>query len=166
MNVDEMLEKVASLGEGDYAEVGVWKGSGARRIAQAMNQKSRLWLFDPLTGHEEPGKYDLAEYHPRGRYNDTSVDVIFEGMPKDREVRLIVGYVPESLYEVTNGRFRFARIDVDHYLPTKGALEFFKPRMVNGGIMEFDDWTCAECPGAARAIQEVFGEPIPFWVNA
>ncbi len=87
---------------------------------------------------------------------------------------IIPGFMPEIFNNPyimhSPTKFRFVRIDVDHYLPTKGAIEFFLPRMVPGGIMQFDDYNHHECPGATKAIDEIIGavniKQPAHWINA
>lgn len=137
----------------NIAEVGVWKGDGARQMAVHWPD-ARLWLFDSFEGHAEPCEFDDAKAHPRGRYADTSVEEIRRRYPNAFIQR---GYLPTVLNIVHDEIFRFVRIDVDHYWPTRWAAEFFKDRMEPGGIIEFDDYRHGECPGATKAIDEVFG---------
>ena len=152
------LDDVRTLPFGDYAEVGVYQGNGARRIAAAKAPRSTLWLFDSLLGHGEPGRLDDAEHHPKGRYSDTSRNQIFEGMQNDGRVFLIIGFIPETFAIVQHSIFRYVRIDVDHYLPTKAALLFFLPRMVPGGVIELDDFEATTCEGATAAAREILGK--------
>jgi hypothetical protein len=42
------------------------------------------------------------------------------------------------------------------YQPTLDSVVFFYPRMNRGGLMLFDDYGFATCPGARRAIDEFF----------
>lgn len=154
MNIFEMLEAVKNLPEGDYAECGVWKGWMAEKIAAGMNG-GRLWLFDSFRGHAKPCEFDDAVNHPEGRYADTSEEEIRAKFPS---ATVVSGFIPYSLGFVWDERFRFVHIDVDHYLPTKGACEFFKSRMVPGGIIRFDDYNFDETPGATKAVDEVFGK--------
>lgn len=167
MNVLEMLAKVKEFPVGEYAECGVWQGFMAKHIAAGMNKNHKLYLFDTFKGHGEPCEHDLDKFHPQGRYADTStytvvgtlmgsavVSVIFEGPVQETLPRL--GARQDGTVE--DIRFRFVHIDLDHYLPTKAACEFFKDRMVPGGIIRFDDYNHGETPGATKAINEVFGE--------
>lgn len=165
MNLELALEAVKDLPHGDYAEIGVWQGNGARYIVEGMNPSAWLWLFDTFTGHpDEPGEFDLAEYHPKGRYADTSLAAVEKRFADHGHILYIPGHIPETFDYVSIQKFRFVRIDIDHYAPTKASIEFFLPRMVAGGIIEFDDWEHPECPGATRAIREVLGdEAAPCW---
>lgn len=149
-----LVELANSLPSGDYAEVGVYKGHGAEKIAKYMDPKERLWLFDSFAGHDEPSEFDHPD-HYEGRYSDNSIAEVQAMVPN---AHIIVGYVPESLSIVANQKFRYVKIDVDQYWPTRGACEFFKPRMVKGGIIEFDDYNMSTCDGATKAIDETFPE--------
>jgi hypothetical protein len=44
------------------------------------------------------------------------------------------------------------------YQPTFASVSFFYPRMNSGGLMLFDDYGFATCPGARRAIDEFFAD--------
>lgn len=161
------FSSVNSLPSGDYAEVGVFQGDGAKEISEWMNKDSHLWLFDSCAGHAEPCEYDDVSHHHKGRYSDTSPELILSKAPK---ATLLVGYVPSTFTSVNDRKFRFVRIDVDHYIPTLAACKFFKDRMVPGGIIEFDDYAITCCEGATKAVDEVFGAanirvPVPHWVN-
>lgn len=164
--LDEMLASVRNL-YGAYAECGVWRGETAQYIYERMDQNSELWLFDSFEGHAEPCAYDDLAAHPKGRYADTNVESVRTRCP---DARIVPGWIPESLEAAKDVMFRFVRVDVDHYLPTKGIVEFFLPRMVAGGIMEFDDYNHSECPGATKAINEIIGAAnvrMPaHWINA
>ena len=164
--LDEMLEAVRGL-SGDYAECGVWRGEVAEYIYQRMAGGARLWLFDSFLGHPEPSEFDDAIAHPKGRYADTSMEMVRARCPL---AIIVPGFMPGSLYVAAETMFRFVRVDVDHYAATKGVIEFFRDKMVPGGIMEFDDYQHSECPGATKAIDEVIGAAnirMPaHWVNS
>jgi O-methyltransferase len=155
VNIFEMLDAVKNLPEGDYAECGVWQAFMAKKINAGKNSEARLYLLDSFAGHAEPHKFDDAEAHPKGRYSNTSVEKVAGEVPG---ATILAGYIPETFDAIEGCRFRFVHIDVDHYLPTKAACEFFKPRMVKGGIIRFDDYKDNDCPGATIAVDEVFGK--------
>jgi O-methyltransferase len=154
MNIFEMLDAVRDLPDGDYAECGVWQAWMARKISAGMNPDARLYLLDSFEGHAEPTEFDDAIHHPKGRYSNTSIGLVAEAVPG---ATILAGFIPETFEAIEGCQFRFVHIDVDHYLPTKAACEFFKTRMVAGGIIRFDDYMAGECPGATLAVDEVFG---------
>jgi hypothetical protein len=45
-------------------------------------------------------------------------------------------------------------LDVDQYKSYKDGFEFVYPRIVPGGIIIFDDYSCPATPGATIAINE------------
>lgn len=159
MTIYEMLDAVKSLPRiGDYAEAGVWKGCMAEKIAARMNFSSWLWLFDTFEGHEEPGEHDLPQYHPKGRYADTSADEVEKRIRAIKpELFVVKGRIQDTLAQSRPNLFCFVNIDLDLYEPTKFAALGFKSRMVPGGIIRFDDYNHPETPGATKAIDEVFG---------
>lgn len=149
-----MLEAVKGLPSGDYAECGVWQAYMAKIINAGMNREATLYLLDSFQGHAAPTEFDDAREHPQGRYANTSVEMVSSLVPG---ATVLAGYIPETFERIKECTFRFVHIDVDHYLPTKAACEFFWPRMVTGGIIRFDDYKDSGCPGATRAVNEVFG---------
>ena len=164
--LDSLLEAVLGL-SGDYAEAGVWRGETAEYISRRMAPGARLWLFDSFLGHPEPGEFDDAAAHPKGRYADTSLELVRARCPA---AIIVPGFMPDSLEVAAETMFRFVRVDVDHYAATKGVIRFFRDRMVPGGIMEFDDYNHNECPGATKAIDETIGKanvlfPAAHWVK-
>lgn len=48
-------------------------------------------------------------------------------------------------------------LDVDHYEPTKAALEAFLPRMPKGGVIVFDELNIKEWAGETMAVLDVLG---------
>jgi hypothetical protein len=59
---------------------------------------------------------------------------------------------------VKDKRFSFVHVDVDLYQPTLDSMEFFCPRLNNGGILLCDDYVSSLCPGAIRAIDEFLAD--------
>ena len=66
------------------------------------------------------------------------------------------GWIPDRFPEVADERFSFVHVDVDLYEPHRDAIEFFWPRLTRGGVMVFDDYGSAYCPGARQAVDEAF----------
>jgi hypothetical protein len=61
------------------------------------------------------------------------------------------GWIPSTFYDLPERNYRFVHVDVDLYEPTYACLEYFYPRLHEGGIIISDDfnWT-----GARQAIKE------------
>jgi len=155
MGVDEAyLIRAAVIGtakiDGDIAEVGVFRGGTAKVICEAKGDRP-LHLFDTFEGLPEPGKIDTE--FSKGQYACSleSVQQFLTGFPA---VHFYKGYFPASGTPVKDRRFSFVHLDVDLYESTKGALEYFYPRMSAGGIFISHDYV--EFAGVRRAFDEFF----------
>ena len=69
-------------------------------------------------------------------------------------VKLYKGWIPDRFEEVSGKKFSFAHIDVDLYEPTRDSLEFFFPRLVEGGSIVVDDYGMSQFPGCKKAVDE------------
>jgi O-methyltransferase len=150
--MNDLLEQVKELPTGDYAECGVWKGDMACYIHERMAPNSTLHLFDSFEGHPEPTNFD-DKAHPKGRYSDTSEEAVRARLPH-ANVRIYKGFFPSRFSEVSDVQFRFVNVDCDLYESVKHCIEFFRPRMVPGGVIRFDDYEVQDCPGATKACRE------------
>ena len=56
---------------------------------------------------------------------------------------------------MTDRRIAFLSLDVDLYEPTRASLEFFFPRLAEGGAVFLDDYGFYKTfPGAGKAVDE------------
>lgn len=70
-------------------------------------------------------------------------------------VYLHQGRFPKTITsELNEARFCFVHFDGAFYETTRDAISFFFPRLVPGGVLLFDDWEWAACPGVKRALPE------------
>ena len=72
-------------------------------------------------------------------------------------VHILKGWIPEifNILEPSN-KYKFVHIDVDLYEPTLKSLEFFYPRLVEGGIIVCDDYNSKHFSGSKKAWDEFF----------
>jgi hypothetical protein len=155
MGVDEAYMIRASVLKtarvpGDIAEVGVFWGGTARVICEAKGDRL-LHLFDTFEGLPEPDKIDSA--FKRGEYACSleSVQEYLAGFPG---VKFYKGLFPATVEPAKDRRFSFVHLDVDLYESTRGALEFFYPRMGPGAIILSHDYVVF--PGVRAAFDEFF----------
>jgi hypothetical protein len=134
---------------GDMAEIGVAKGGAARVIASVCPRKT-LHLFDTFTGL--PTDETLAGHHVQGEFATAVADV--QTFLAGHKTEFHVGVFPETAKVLTDRRYSFVHVDGDLYETTAAAIAYFWPRMVQGGIMIFDDFGSSHCPGVAKAIDE------------
>lgn len=146
-----LLVQDASHLEGDMAEVGTYMGGTAKIICEA-NPNKTLYTFDTFTGLPELGVNDDANKYMEGRFK-SSYDTVAEVL-EGCNVKLVKGDFRDTCEDYRDKTFSFVHIDVDLYDTTKFCLEFFYPRMVEGGIIVSHDYQNNK--GVNMAINEFF----------
>lgn len=143
---------------GHVAEVGVYRGGSARLLAGVFKGSTKeLHLFDTFAGLPKPDpKRDLylegelaASYEEATTFLEDYENIVFHP-----------GLFPETAIGLEAHRFCFVHVDVDLYQSVYDCCEFFYPRLVQGGVMIFDDYGSLKCPGAKLAVDEFFQKTI------
>jgi hypothetical protein len=153
LNIKQVLEEGV---EGEFAELGVWRGNTAAVLAHfAVAAKRTVYLFDTFTGFDRRD-INNVDSNVRPTFSDTSVaiaqDVIGPGWSA---CRVVAGYFPESVEpEHKATRYAIVSIDCDLYEPMKAGLDFFYPRMPIGGLLMLHDYSSLHWPGVKQAIDE------------
>lgn len=146
----EAVLRTANL-PGEMAELGVYTGCSAMAISSACPRKT-LHLFDTFKGIPETC---LVGRHRAGDFKDTSAEDV-RAFLGQANVNFHIGKFPGTSVGLEWLRFSFVHVDADTYQSTKAAIEFFGSRMVEGGIMAFDDWKWHLCDGVLRAVREKY----------
>jgi O-methyltransferase len=162
----KLAERVRDL-DGSTAEFGVREGVGSALICKALQgtykDSARHLGFDSFEGLPEPT--------PRDKNSKGQISWFRGGLKIPLEsathylsdfehCQLVKGWIPETLGPFSDETFRFIHVDVDLYKSTVDSLEFAYPRMVNGGIILFDDYGFDDVSGARNAVNEFFsGRP-------
>ena len=144
---------LASAPAGLRIELGIARGATLAIMAQHAGQTIGVDSFD---GMADPGRHDIKNGHnpyPRGRLT-WSYEELAARFAGTSNVRLIRGWVPDVLTELPDGPYAFVHIDLDHYEPTRAAIEWFWGRMLPGGIICCDDWIADKDWLASKAINE------------
>ncbi|TIM75621.1 MAG: methyltransferase [Mesorhizobium sp.] len=145
--------------DGDVAECGVRQGRSTIFMLMSDLRPRHYHLFDSFAGLSEPTAEDRK---PNGRTpwksGDLSTDekVARENISDFSNTTLHVGWIPETLSNVSDRRFALVHIDVDLYEPTRDALAFFYDRVCANGMIICDDYGSALCPGARKAFDQFF----------
>ena len=66
------------------------------------------------------------------------------------------GFIPDTFAGLNSEKIAFVHIDLDVYKSILDSLQFIWPRLSLGGIIVFDDYGFATCPGARVAVDEFF----------
>jgi Macrocin-O-methyltransferase (TylF) len=152
LNLRQLLaEKI----DGDFAELGVWKGnSAAILVTFAAQSGKRLFLFDTFAGFDRRD-FIGDDKDETAAFGDTSIDFVREAVGHNEITTYVKGYFPDSITaEVSERRYALVHLDCDLYAPMKAALEFFYPRMPQGGMLIMHDYSSGLYLGATHAIDE------------
>jgi len=141
---------------GHYAELGVWKGNTAAVLAYyAKISDKKAYFFDTYSGFEKRDFVGL-DAGVEVAFQDTSIDLVMETVGTENiHCEYIKGYFPDSPQKHHQDNvFSVVSIDCDLYEPIKAGLDFFYPRMSQGGILYLHDYSSGYWDGAKKAIDE------------
>ncbi len=167
MNLVEIVLKREKIK--DFVEVGCWKGHSSFFISKLIakhNKDIKFHIFDSFEGLSEVSKKDsnLGKFEKKQINQIRSQFISNEQFVKDevlkdfKFVEIYKGWIPEKFSQVVNLKFSFVHIDVDLYEPTLKSLEFFFPRLLEGGIIVCDDYNSVDFNGSKLAWDEFFSK--------
>jgi O-methyltransferase len=154
--------------KGNVAELGVYKGKFARYINGYFPDRL-LYLFDTFEGFDNrdiDSEKQLGFSDGKQDFSDTSVEGVLKQMPHSKMCRPVKGFFPQSAKDV-NDAFVFVSLDADLYEPILAGLNFFYPKLVNGGYIFVHDFNNENYAGARKAVEQFCKEqgigfvPIP-----
>lgn len=172
--MSEQFRKVQHL-EGDIVECGVGKGGSLRTLAvcayfEGKNNRT-IWGFDSFKGLPDPTEEDKRENHLQAKKGDIAFPSsivkgkLQETLPHEwvnKHVRLVEGYFEESVPTYSGSKIALLHIDADLYQSYKTVLNKLYDKVVEGGIILFDEYTGNKSdtiwPGAKKAIDEFFAD--------
>jgi len=167
-----LLNRVSSLGGGDYAELGTYQGASARIIYKHMDPSYELHCFDTFSGFdprdivaERETSGILASEKDFADSDIASVEKFIRELDLSKTLRLHKGYFPETFSGLESKEWRFVHLDCDLYEPIRTGLENFWPKLVNHGVMVIHDYNSAYI-GVKKAVDEFCQRnlvaPIPY----
>ena len=153
-----LAKEAAKLPDGDFVEIGVWRGgTGCIIAAQASISApgDTVYLCDTFTGVVKAG--DSDRHYQGGEHADTSEQAVLSLTQEIglENVRILAGVFPDQTgHAIESHRFRFCHIDVDVYQSGLNILNWVWPRMVPGGIVVFDDYGYLSTGGITKLVNE------------
>jgi O-methyltransferase len=141
--------------KGNVAELGVYKGKFARYINQYFPER-RLYLFDTFEGFDNRDiAKEKSDNFSKGDqdFSDTSVAAVLQLMPFPGQCQPVKGFFPESAKGIEDS-FVFVSLDADLYEPIYSGLQFFYPKLVQGGYIFIHDYNNDQYKGAKKAVQQ------------
>lgn len=137
--------------QGDFVECGVFKGDMSWVVTECVDAFAsgrQMHLVDSFDGFST--KYSSADDFPRDpaffqRANDiykreSHYDRVKARFADKPYVNVIKGFVPDVLEELDIPQVAFLHIDLNSAAAEVGALEYFFPRLVPGGVIVLDDY--------------------------
>ncbi len=164
LNVQQVMEENI---EGDFAELGVWRGNTSAVLAHfAAKHNRQVYLFDTFEGFNHQDIKGIDVDKTIGTYDGTSLytvkDVIGDNFAC---CHCIKGYFPASVNEAHRlNMYAVVSLDCDLYEPMKAGLQFFYPLMPKGGILLLHDYSNRYWPGVKTAVDEFTREVKEFVV--
>ena len=130
------------------SDIGV-KGQAAER---------KLYLFDTFAGFDERDVSKEKELDcskaEAGAMPYKDVNRILSRMPNPEQVVLKKGYFPETAEVAEQETFAFVYLDACLYNPTLRGLEFFFPRMSQGGVIVVTRYEDDQYNGVFQAVTD------------
>jgi hypothetical protein len=162
MCVTELLAEQQRNGiPGSIVEFGVFEGAWLERlhaICEKLNFSREIYGFDSFEGLPEPDTVNDLDGWKKGDYAapyDTVAKKL--NIAKRPKIHLVPGWFSDSLLgpEAQGiSEISFARIDCDLYEPAVECLQYLAPRLTDGSILVFDDWTFDAFRGETKAFAE------------
>lgn len=122
--------------EGDFMEVGAYKGVGPRIICDVLNfgeLDRRYYLYD-LFEHDS----SMIHHHMTEHGADLFQQVT--DLFPEKNVEVIKGYVPQSFEQGAPEKIAFMHLDLNQMEAEIATLEAMFDRIVPGGILLLDDF--------------------------
>ena len=89
-------------------------------------------------------------YYHQGDFA-TPVDHVRATMAEFPDTVIHKGWIPEVFGGLPETNWAFVHLDVDLFDPTLAGLQYFYPRLADGGVIVNDDYISPMTPGAGRA---------------
>lgn len=126
---------------GALAELGVFRGGNAFSVCLAnmlMGDPRNYYLIDSFDGFPELSEYDPAE--SAGLFRDNSYEDIVRTFGHFPRAKVLRGYVPDILSELSEERYSVVYYDCDLHDPAEASLDYFWPKLDVGGYFFIHDY--------------------------
>jgi hypothetical protein len=148
------LAKQQSYKNSNFAECGVFAGMSMYFVADFCNKN--FIGIDSWEGVSEPGEFDTDFF--KTKKLDIPLDYAQKSLEKYSHISLHKGWIPDVFKEIKDLEYSYVNIDVDLYEPTKNSIEYFWPKLINGGVLICDDYGSYNTIGARKAMIDFFGQ--------
>ena len=130
---------------------------------KSIDKEANFHIFDSFEGLSEYDKIDIVpeikqDLSKRREQFACGEDIVRSNLKEFDFINYYKGWIPDRFKEVQDRKFSFVHIDVDLYQPIYDSFKFFYPRLLDGGIIVFDDYGSTAFPGAKEAVDRLLGE--------
>ena len=98
-----------------------------------LSSKERKRLQELASAEETSKPWEMGMYEP-------CYDIVVDAFSAFKGARIVKGPVPDVLPEVKAEKIAYLSIDMNCVAPEIAAIEYFWPRMVQGGLVLLDDY--------------------------
>jgi len=148
--------------DGDYIEIGVWKGgTGAiiAKIAQEHSKNSKVYLCDTFEGVVKAGENDNK--YINGEHADTSVQLV-QGLLDNLNLTnttILKGMFPDDTgSSIGESKIKFCHIDVDVFKGAEEITNWIWGNLVIGGCIVYDDYGFSGTQGVTKFVESQRGK--------
>lgn len=144
--------------EGDVAEFGVYKGNSAFLLAKLARKTNRIaYLFDSYEGFNKNDVTGLDSKINSLEFKDTSLNYVKNFIGSENVV-FVKGYFPDSLNQINLNQTKFCLVHIDCDLEKSftSSLNYFYPKLAQGGFLIMHDYSSLYWQGARNAIDTFF----------
>lgn len=154
--------------EGDYVELGCYKGDTSLMLAELLVEKSvdnsakKLWIYDSFEGLPKKGKKDESEVGKDFQQGELAVT------KKEVKARFLRAGLPVPVIkkawfnELTEAdlpeKIAFAFLDGDLYESIKDSLRLVEKKICTSGVIVVHDYDNPALPGVMEAVDEWLGK--------
>lgn len=157
--IRRLTRRLYELGvEGNVAELGCYNGDISWQLNALMPDR-KLYLFDTMEGFDDR---DLAIELEKGyttvknnEYIFAKEDYLMARLPHPEKVTLKKGWFPETAFDIEDETFAFVYMDASLYQPTFTGMEYFFPRMSQGGVIVLCGYEDPAYGGIRKAIEDL-----------
>ena len=172
-NIFQALNASKNL-EGDYVEIGTFKGDSASAALNYMKKAKILkqaYFLDTFTGFNYPEAKNSIDTYWQNTHTETSYEEVKKRLSKYENAEVIQCNIISEELPLKINNIAVANIDVDMYDAVKAALYKVKDKVVTNGIIIAEDYGhTPSLIGAQKAVQEFLEENpekfIPIYLNS
>jgi hypothetical protein len=144
---------------GAFVECGVNRGFLSSAIMQYLNWNHlnrNFYLFDTFRGlvDAQVNPEERAIGRLTSRYSECYEEAC-RNFSEFHNVYLIRGTVPDTLSSVSIDQVAYLSIDMNCAMPEVAAVRFFWPKLIQGGVVLFDDYAYQGYEPQAKALDEL-----------